>query len=849
MTTEQHESTEQAARDQKPVETTEPVVDNQSPNQPTEPAIPDAPAQPEPPTDTPEAQEPVDALTEEPEPAQPAQPAAEAETGNPLDDLPEAVVDPLAPVADEVSAPAEESPVVAPVADKPAADPAPVLSDDDTQPMDLPEAVIDPAAPVADEATAPAEQAETVAEVAELAADEAPAIAEEADESLDAEAPAVDEPTRKSIAGETPAAEAEPTETDAENEDSAVVAETPATGTAPTDQENFDQQVLETNELVQAEEARLQAHHADYSQHSKEQFINLLETSLATLKSKEPTAQDFKRLDAMLREIKPRFDQIKADDRREALDRHLAEEGADEADFAYKADAQTLKFDGLYGQLRGERNRYFQQLDKQKETNFSQKTELLARLRTLVDADEQNTTSEKSWAAFKQIQDQWKAAGNLASPHNNTLWQTFHALVDRYFNNRNIYFELKEFDRKRNMQHKIELCEKVEKLAEHTAEASVTGAMLDDATALFEEYKHIGPAPREANELLWQRFKAAMDTLYGKKREQLGASREQAEDVYKLKADIAALADTFTTFQSTGINEWNDKTKALLAVQDQWNNAKGSMPREKGRDLSQKFWADIKTFFRHKGEFFRQLEAKRDENLKAKLVLCEQVEALLEGEDSADATNQVIDAQRRWKSIGHVPERQKDKIFDRFKAACDAFFNRKRGKNADTERNYDENLQRKTNLCEAIEQEAKADSPTIQRLNEFKSNWAEIGYVPRNAMQPTQQRYIKAINQYVSAIGKLSSREREQLVLESEVALLREDGGGARNLYQRENDIRRKITTLENDIALTRNNLEFFARSKNSEKLRADFEKKIAVAERELAQLKHQIKIIREAEG
>ena len=803
MTTEQHEITEQAALNQKPVGTTEPVVDEPVQHQPTESALPAAPAQPEPPTDTagnPATPELADASTD------PAQPEPTPPT--PVD-LPELVVNPTAPAQPEPTLPATET-----------ERPSPVAPDEVAQPEELPELVVDPTAPVVDEATAPAGELPRT--------DTAPVADDISGEFGTEETGAPDAGPMESVQVEVPALE-------------------------NTERENFDQQVLETNELVQAEEARLEAHHTDYSQFTKEEFINRLDTALTALKSREPTAQDFKNLDATLREIKPHFDQIKANDRREALNQHLTGEGAAEADFVYKADALTLKFDGLYGQLRGERNRYFQQLDKQKETNFSQKTELLARLRTLVDADEQNTMSEKSWAVFKQIQDQWKAAGNLASPHNNTLWQTFHALEDRYFNNRNIYFELKELDRKRNMQQKIELCEKVEKTAQQTVDTPVTGAMLDEATTLFEEYKHIGPAPREANELLWQRFKAAMDTLYGKKREQLGASREQAEEVYKLKADVAALAETFTTFQSTGINEWNDKTKALLAAQDQWNSVKGSMPREKGRELSQKFWADIKTFFRHKGEFFRQLEAKRDENLKAKIVLCEQVEALLEGEDSAEATNQVIEAQRRWKNTGHVPERHKDRIFDRFKAACDAFFNRKRGKNADTERQYEDNMRRKTSLCETIEQEAGTDSTTIERLNEFKAQWAEIGYVPRNAMQPTQQRYIRAINQYVSAIGKLSGKQREQLVLDSEVALLRGDGGGGRNqnlnLYQRENDIRRKITTLENDIALTRNNLEFFARSKNSEKLRADFEKKIAASERELAQLKHQIKIIREAEG
>lgn len=793
MTIQQHESTEQAALAQRPDEITDTAVNEAIPVESAEPPI-----SPDSATETPE-QPHVDE-------SGPVEPVGEIPVASlpPVDELPSAQAVPV----DEV--------VVhqAPEPDAPLAEEAPV---DPTQPAPVDSVPAESGVEEAEDSSPVDSVEETLPATAEVS---------EADQVTDEPVPSL---------GETP--ESEPLETNP-------VPDPVEASVSETADAAFDQDVRETTELALAEEAR----HTDFSQYSKAEFVALLETSLASLKSKEPTAADFKAIDATLREVKPIFEQIKTDDRKAALAEYEAG-GETEEEFAYKADAATLKFDSLYGQLRAERNRYFQNLDKQKDQNFAVKTGLLARLRTLVEADEQNANSEKSWAAFKAIQDEWKAAGNIYSPHNETLWKTYHALVDRYFSNRDIYFELKELDRKRNMQQKIELCEKVERLSQQAEEVPVTGAMLNEASALFEEYKHVGPAPREANELLWQRFKAAMDLLYGKKRGQLGASREQADEVYRLKADIAAVAESLTTFQSTSINEWNDKTKDLLAVQDQWNAVKGSMPREKGREISQKFWADVKTFFRRKGEFFRQLEAKRDENLKAKLALCEQVEALLEaGDTSADATNQVIDVQKRWKVIGHVPEKQRDKIFNRFKAACDGFFERKRGKSADTDRQFDENLKLKTDLVSRIEREAKSGTTSLDQLNAFKAQWAEIGYVPRRDMQPTQQRYIRAINLYVSAIGKLSNREREQLVLESEVAIARDETRGG-NLYQRENDLRRRIQALENDISLTRNNLEFFARSKNSEKLRADFEKKIAASEHELDGLKHQLKVLRQVEG
>ncbi|MFN8355870.1 MAG: DUF349 domain-containing protein [Spirosomataceae bacterium] len=590
---------------------------------------------------------------------------------------------------------------------------------------------------------------------------------------------------------------------------------------------------------------------ADYSTFTKKDFVDLLEKQLAHIKADGVAPSEFRKVDNVLKEIKPVFDQNHSAEVALAKADYIAENGSDEG-FEFKSDELTQQFEQLYKQLRDEKSKFFQGLDKAKEKNFAVKTELINRLREVVEAEESNsgTNDKGNLAALRQIQEEWKAAGNIPSPHNSALWQAYHALVDRFYSNRNIYFELLDLDRKKNLAHKIELCEKAEKIAASLETQALTGKALDEVAALFEEYKQVGPASRDVQEALWQRFKVALDVIYGKRREQLEQNKKQSEDNYKAKASIAELVVPFTTFQSTSINEWNERTKALLAIQDQWNTTTGAMPREAGRELSKAFWDNVKTFFRNKGEFFRQLEAKREENLKAKTALCEQIEALVEsGEDSQEATNKVIQAQKDWKTIGHVPEKFKDSIFERFKKACDAYFDRKRNKNQEVERQYNDNLAQKVALCEAIEKTAAAGEADVTKLAEFKAQWATIGFVPRKDMQSIQKRYISAINSFVGAMGKLSAREKEQLVLENEVSMVKDDTSSVKELQRKEGDIRRRVQTIENDIALWRNNIEFFARSKTTEKLRADFEKKIEKAERDLEHLKHQLKIIRKAEG
>jgi hypothetical protein len=589
----------------------------------------------------------------------------------------------------------------------------------------------------------------------------------------------------------------------------------------------------------------------DYSLLRKEELGVALEKEVEALGASGISAGRFKKSDAMVKEIRPVFDQMKRNELESAKATFVAETGSEEG-FEFKYDPETRRIEDLIKELRTKKNAYFQNPEKNKDQNFNVKTELLQRMRGLVDGDESHETGaadmKSSWEEFKKIQEEWKTAGNILSPHNGTLWATYNALIDRYFSNRNIYFELKELDRKRNAELKVELCDRVEALVKTLEDRSMSREILNEANHIFEDYKHIGPAPREEQEALWQRFKKSLDTMYDARRAQYEDQKKSMTDIYDKKSKTYETIVPYTTFSSGSINEWNGKTKEILAYQEEWVATKGPMPREEGKELSKKFWSALKTFFHNKGEFFKQLEARREQNLQAKTVLCEEVEKIVESaEDTPANTQRVIELQKKWKTIGQVPEKFKDSIYVRFKKSCDAYFENKRSKNKEVEKDFEENFTKKKNLCERIE--AAAADPkdsTLAHLNTFKDEWSSVGFVPKKEMQSIQKRYIAAVNAYVSAIGKLSNKEKEQVVLESEVEMVK-DGESSRGLYRKESDIRRKVSQLENDIALWQNNIEFFAKSKTSDKLKATFEEKINKASDLLEELKHQLTIIQEA--
>ena len=588
----------------------------------------------------------------------------------------------------------------------------------------------------------------------------------------------------------------------------------------------------------------------DYEHFTKADFVKLLEAQLAVVNTAAAKPSDFKRVDEVLKEIKPPFDQMKRAEKEIARQKFLADNEGNEEGFEYKADADVLTFDSLYKQIREVKNNFFQNLEKSKEKNFSVKTELLQQLRELVDREEKDAQSQESiWQQFKKIQDEWKAAGNMVSPHNSTLWDTYNALIDRFYSNRNIYFELKDLDRKKNLVLKTELVEKIEELARKVETGTLTKAITDKTNQIFEEYKHIGPASKAEQEVLWQRLKMAMDVIYDARRAQSEEQKIVLTQNYEVRSKIYENLVPYTAFSSNSINEWNQKSKEVTALQEEWNAIKAPMLREEGQELTKKFWTTLKTFFNNKTEFFKQLEQKRAQNLVQKTQLCEQAEAIVaSGEDTAANTDRIIDLQKEWKLIGQTADKFKNSIYERFKKACDAYFDQKRKKNKEADSEFAGNLTQKQELCARVVAAAQSGETNLAALNAFKAEWGTIGFVPRKDMQAIQKQFVDAINSYVSAIGgdpsmgemrapHSSSRSGGGQYSNRGVSGGNAGGGADR----KDSDVRRKISQVESDLSVWQNNIEFFGRSKNSEKIRADFEKKIATAQKQLAELKGQL--------
>lgn len=565
----------------------------------------------------------------------------------------------------------------------------------------------------------------------------------------------------------------------------------------------------------------------DYANFSKSELIKAIK-ELAV--SENPV-----KVDSQINEIKSHFDDFFKKEREEALQGFLSS-GGDAADFEYKPSEEDKVFLVAYNQFKENKASYFKEMEKQKEKNLYAKNKLLDTLRAFVDGEE----TTHSITTIKDIQEEWKKIGPVPNAQNKNLWASFNALMDRFYDNRSIYFELKELDRKKNLELKTEICEKAEFLA-NQEELRDAIKILND---LHEEYKHIGPVPREDQENLWQRFKMASDAIYAKRKEFYEGQKEVYKDNLKFKETLIEKLESYKDFAGIKIKEWNAKTKEVLAVQKEWENA-GSVPKDLGKDVNKRFWGLFKQFFHNKNQFFKELDDIRLINKQKAEELIEKADSFKDSVDWQTAANKLIALQQEWRTLGPTPEKVRNDLYTRFKAACDAFFENRRNANKQVNREFEQNLEEKEAIISKILLDAKGLDLSIEGLEKMIFEFNKIGFVPRKNMKEILVKFNEAIDAYVNALG-VAGINREEFLFRLNLNKLQSDPNSDRMLNKKEHGIRKQISDLENNVTLWKNNLEFFAASKTADKLRDQFDEKIIKAETEIEKLKKRLSIIRE---
>ncbi|MDO4216886.1 MAG: DUF349 domain-containing protein [Bacteroidales bacterium] len=614
--------------------------------------------------------------------------------------------------------------------------------------------------------------------------------------------------------------------------------------TAPTTTENVETAQPETtpvNEAPAAEEAMPEAENNESAEAKEEAFVEP-EVDYSGCTREELVSRLHDLLLGEITQIKNRvasirnaFNAANAEVRKAAFDQFIAE-GGNKDEYEPKDDAVAETFRTLYNEYRERRQKHQEEVDARKQENLRKKQEIIEELRQLVSSEE---TIKKSYDDFNALQERWKAIGDVPRENVNDLWQTYHLYVGQFFEKVKINRELKMLDMKKNLEQKIQLCERAEELI---VEPSIIKAF-KDMQSLREQWREIGPVPTEHNDEIWARFCNATNQVSARHREHFEQRRSEMEKNLLAKQALVEQAAQLTAQEPTSTRQWDDTSSQLDELLKVWKTI-GPVPREHNETIWNTFKSSIDNFYNRKREYFGRVKDEQTENYNKKIDLCLQAEAIAKRDDWRKATDELLQLQAEWKAIGPVAKRNSEKIWQRFRGACDEFFARKTQYYNTLRADENENLAKKEAILTQLKeyQFGEDKEENLRVIKDFQRQWMEIGFVPVDQKERLRNEFRKVLDSHFENL-KISARMAEENAFRERI---RNNGGDRRSTNGERNQLMDRIEKLRNDINVWENNLGFLSNSKQADLLKNEFEKKVQNARQQLALLEAKLRILNE---
>ncbi|MBE0639227.1 MAG: DUF349 domain-containing protein [Bacteroidales bacterium] len=608
-----------------------------------------------------------------------------------------------------------------------------------------------------------------------------------------------------------------------------------------------EEEVPKTKESVTAEAEEVQ--HEEEHDEEDEEIEHDEHADLTLLNYDEMTREELiENLEALVHEddvtkMKSRIALIKVAFLRKSKEiketgyQKFLDEGGEKEAYAPESDDLETKFNSLFDIYRQKRAVYLDNLETEKITNLKKKQEILDALKELINSEE---TLKKTYDDFRDLQENWRQIGMVPKAEVNNLWQNYHFLVEKFFDKVKINKELKDLDLRKNLEQKIELCEKVEELL---LETSIIKSF-KQLQRLHEQWKDIGPVPDDKKDEIWDRFKSTTDKINQRRRDHYKLLQEDQENNLAAKVALCEKAESLLAEEVNSIKGWQERTRHFNDLFRVWKSI-GQAPKKQNDEIWERFKTSLDGFFAEKKDYFGKIKEQQVNNYNLKVELCLQAEALKDTDDWRNTTRELIDLQKRWKEIGPVPRKYADKIWQRFRDACDEFFNKKSAHFSGVRNEESENLRKKEELIAAVENhEFGTDkSKNLELLKDYQRQWTEIGFVPFRDKDRLQNAFRNAINKRLDQLN-ISNSEMSLSNYISKADSMKHTADGGRQLQREQNFVQNKIAELREDIMLWENNIGFLADTKNANLFKIEFEKKIEKAKSELGVLESKLKIL-----
>lgn len=531
-------------------------------------------------------------------------------------------------------------------------------------------------------------------------------------------------------------------------------------------------------------------------------------TSIATFETEAEVVNRLKEISESDEEVtRQELDSLKSNFYRihrqqaDAAYKKFIEEGGAAEEYAPEPDPEETTFKELMAVIREKRAAVAAALEQEREKNYQKKLEIIDKIKALTEnPDEIN----RGYNDFKELQQQWNDIKEVPADKATNLWKTYQQAVEAFYDTLKLSNELRAYDFKKNLERKTALCEAAEALAEET-DIIVAFRKLQQ---LHQDFRETGPVASDLREQIWTRFKDA-STVINKRHQEFFEARKQKEEENLTKK--TAICETIEGFDLEGLKtfaEWNAISEKITTLQAEWKTI-GYAPQKMNTKIFERFRAACDNFFTRKNEYFQTVRENLNQNYALKLELVEKAEALKDSTDWKATTDALVELQKKWKEIGTVPKKYSDQIWERFNAACDAFFAAKKEANKDVHTEQTANMEKKKAIIDAlaaiVPEEFEGDLRT--KLREAQEEWNQIGHVPFKEKDKLYKLLREQMDRLYGFANEHAAKRRIDRFKESI------KGGNGSDVRSR---LTRQLDILNNEIKTYENNLGFLTLSSKS---------------------------------
>jgi hypothetical protein len=568
------------------------------------------------------------------------------------------------------------------------------------------------------------------------------------------------------------------------------------------------------------------------------QYASLGKEELVAAAKELMHATDVKKAYQQLQALRNIFDDLLAQER-PGLIRQWVEDGNDPRDFVAPADEQKQALNQVIAEFKKRREEERKRAEEEKQHNLNQKRLILEKIKALVDSEE----NDHSLEVLREYMRQWREIRHIPKEFQDELYTSYKLYIDKYYNQLSVFNELKELDKDKNLEVKIDLIKRAEQLKD---EPNIRKALLQ-LNKYHEDWKNTGPVRAEISDDIWKRFKAASDIVIdAKKAQQAKIDAERQQNLDK-KIILIEKAETSIAVLPTQPKEWTKMAKELDELMADWKKI-GPVPSEKNEETWAKFKAIRNQFYGERKHFFKDLNSSKKDNLSKKIELCEKAEALKDAQEFMKTSDALQKLQDEWKTVGPVPEEQNEIVWKRFRAAFDHFYARKNEWFKQRKQEESGAIQKKKDVImglEALKSNETIDHQVLfQELKAWQKQWNDAGFVSGKTYQQLNKTYQGLADEIFNRFRSVSNAQRNTMQKEhfSQIA---QSGDGQKRLQMEERKIKEKIAKYNDEIATMENNKAFFKHSKNAEAVTKQFDDNIAKAKEMIAKAQQELKVLK----